>query len=438
MSLRERLAKRLGSGGPAKAAAAMPATVPVARRASSFGKVEVMGAGRWHPTLAHSAARIIAVGGGKSGVGKSSVASNLAIALAGLGRQVVLVDLDLESPRLHHLFGIQRPVPGLAALLNHEIKNLEVSHTATGIRNLHLVAGGDGQHGRLPLDLEQKRFLLRQIHELESEVIVVDVGTENRSDLLDFFALGALRLLVTTPDMAALESAYAFLRGAAVRAVAHYGGEIDAALDAFGGRLIGNQAQGAAETERFHAFARLVSDFLGIRLPVLGCLLLDPREAELPRRPLLLRRGVDENVRLFHRMAEAIMAESASTARACDLADATAVTVAESPLPASLESYMRGHSRHNVDWIATLELGGRTTDARVIDVSLTGAALEVVPGLAVGDRGVLRLDQLPGQPAIPVVVRNLLPTLRRAGVAFEGGDELRAALVAAAKSGRRA
>jgi MinD-like ATPase involved in chromosome partitioning or flagellar assembly len=431
MSLRERLAKRLGMAAPKQNEAA--AAEALVRRASAFGRLEVMGAGRWHPTLGRTVPRIIAVGGGKSGVGKSSVASNLAIALAGLGRQVVLVDLDLEAPQLHKLFGIERPVPGLAALLNHEIKSLDVSHTATGIRNLHLVAGGDGQHGRLPLDIGQKRFLLRQIYELESDVIVVDVGTANRGDLLDFFALGALRLLVTTPDIASLESAYAFLKGAAVRAVAHYGGEAQQALAGFGGRLVGNQAKNAAESERFHAFSRLVSDFLGIRLPVLGCLMQSARVGQVgPQRPLLARRGVDENVRLFHRMAESIMMEDVATARACDLADATAATVAEGPLPAALESYMRGHSRHNVDWIATLELGGRRTAARVTDISLTGAALEVVPGLTTGDRGTLHLEQLPGQPSITVVVKNLIPALRRAGVAFDAVDDLPSRLVAAA------
>jgi MinD-like ATPase involved in chromosome partitioning or flagellar assembly len=433
MSLRERLAKRLGMA--AAKGETTPQVAPQPARRSSFGRVEVMGAGRWHPTLGRSAPRIIAVGGGKSGVGKSSVASNLAIALAGLGRQVVLVDLDLEAPQLHRLFGIERPVPGLQALLNNEIKNLDVSHTATGIRNLHLVAGGDGQHGRLPLDITQKRFLLRQIHELESEIIVVDVGTENRGDLLDFFALGALRLLVTTPDIASLESAYAFLKSAAVRAVAHYGGEAQQALAGFGGRLVGNQAKNAAEAERFHAFSRLVGDFLGIRLPVLGCLMASARLGQAgPQRPLLARRGVDENVRLFHRMAESIVTEDVATSRACDLADATAVSVAEGPLPASLESYMRGHSRHNVDWIATIDVGGRRTAARVTDISLTGAALEVVPGLTVGDRGTLRLEQLPGQPAIDIVVKNLIPALRRAGVAFLASDDLPTHLVAAATS----
>ncbi len=52
--------------------------------------------------------RVLAIASGKGGVGKSTVASNLAVALAKAGRRVGLLDADIYGPSQHRMMGLKR------------------------------------------------------------------------------------------------------------------------------------------------------------------------------------------------------------------------------------------------------------------------------------------------------------------------------------------
>ena len=76
-------------------------------------RLAVRGAGV--ATLA--SARIFAVASGKGGVGKSTVAANLAVALAGAGRRVALLDADVWGFSIPRLLGLTRSPLVLGSLL---------------------------------------------------------------------------------------------------------------------------------------------------------------------------------------------------------------------------------------------------------------------------------------------------------------------------------
>ena len=56
-------------------------------------------------TAAEPSRTLIAIGSGKGGVGKSTVSANLAIALAGMGKKVGLIDADVYGPSQPTLLG---------------------------------------------------------------------------------------------------------------------------------------------------------------------------------------------------------------------------------------------------------------------------------------------------------------------------------------------
>jgi ATP-binding protein involved in chromosome partitioning len=67
--------------------------------------------------------RVIAVSSGKGGVGKSTVASNLALALTKLGRRVGLLDADIYGPSIPRMFGTLNQKPEIDDA--HRMKPLE-------------------------------------------------------------------------------------------------------------------------------------------------------------------------------------------------------------------------------------------------------------------------------------------------------------------------
>src|ERR1700733_14795914 len=81
---------------------------------------------------------VIAVGSGKGGVGKTTVAVNLAVSLAKLGYKVGLVDADIYGPNVPTMLGVTRQPD---VLPNNQIQPV----TAHGVKfmSIGLISPGD-------------------------------------------------------------------------------------------------------------------------------------------------------------------------------------------------------------------------------------------------------------------------------------------------------
>ena len=91
-------------------------------------------------SAADSPARSMLVTSTQPGEGKTTIATNLALALAQVGQRVLLVDSDLRSPSLHRLFG-RRHDPGLVSYLTGR-EDWHSLVRSSGITGLDLVTCG--------------------------------------------------------------------------------------------------------------------------------------------------------------------------------------------------------------------------------------------------------------------------------------------------------
>ncbi len=156
--------------------------------------------------------QIWAVGGGKGGVGKSLVASNIAIALSKQGRKVLLVDADLGAANLHTFLGIDGGKGPLSSFLKNEISDLASLISKTPFPNLDLISGARDSLDVADVKNSQVARLREALKKVEYDMAVLDIGPGTSSNLLDMFLMSNQGVIVSTPEPTTIENNYRFLK----------------------------------------------------------------------------------------------------------------------------------------------------------------------------------------------------------------------------------
>ncbi len=128
-------------------------------------------------TIGNTNSRVIVMTSPDAGDGKTTVATNLAIALAQIGRRVVIVDADMRKPRLHQVFDVD-PQGGLADLLdnNESIEGGPISDlvSETQLPNLFILPTAVASEGTVAkLHSSRLQGLLDRLRR-EFDVVIVD------------------------------------------------------------------------------------------------------------------------------------------------------------------------------------------------------------------------------------------------------------------------
>jgi ATP-binding protein involved in chromosome partitioning len=149
---------------------------------------------------------VVAVASGKGGVGKSTVAANLAVALAALGHKVGLLDADIYGPSQPRMMGISgRPTATpdgkkLLPMENHGVRCMSIGF---------LIKEDQAMIWRGPMVIGALEQLLRDVVWGELDVLVVDMppGTGDTQLTMSQRVPLAGAVIVSTPqDIALLDA----------------------------------------------------------------------------------------------------------------------------------------------------------------------------------------------------------------------------------------
>lgn len=125
----------------------------------------------------HRSVRTVAITSASAGEGKSTIIANLAVVLAGAGKQVVLIDCDLRRPTLHRFYGRagMDPSVGITSVIIGEATLNEALQEVTGIPRLFLLPSGPMPPNPSEL-LSSQAFVtvLEELKSLDDVVVLID------------------------------------------------------------------------------------------------------------------------------------------------------------------------------------------------------------------------------------------------------------------------
>jgi ATP-binding protein involved in chromosome partitioning len=157
------------------------------------------------PAALPGVSKIIAIGSGKGGVGKTTVAVNLAIALSKLGQRVGLMDADVYGPNVPLMMGSsQAPAVGPGNMiepnLTHGIKTISIGYISPGDKPLVM---------RGPMLHQIVRQFLQQVNWGRLDYLVVDLPPGTGDVALSLVQTVPLTgaVVVSTPSDVSLEDA---------------------------------------------------------------------------------------------------------------------------------------------------------------------------------------------------------------------------------------
>ncbi len=248
------------------------------------------------PEMSHP--KIISITSGKGGVGKTNIAVNLGIALAQMGKKVIVMDADLGLANINVVLGI---IPKYT--LYHVIKGEKKLHeiilqTPYGI---DIIAGASGIAKLANLSERERNHLVESLKDMSyADVIIVDTSAGINANVITFVVASHETIVITTPEPTAIADAYGVIKSTIAEEP-----KVEPKLLV---NMVKNLTEGRRTAKKIENVA---GQFLGVKIQSIGIIPEDPvvEKAVRKQRPFIIEypnAGVSKYIRHIARYVEKV------------------------------------------------------------------------------------------------------------------------------------
>ena len=136
--------------------------------------------------------------------------------IAGKGKRVILIDIDIGGANLHSFLGISRPRKSLTDFFEAGA-SLNKLAVKTGIDNMSLITGDIHSLASDNIKFTQKLKLFRHIMKLNKHYVIIDLGGGSHNNTIDTFLMADKMIVILEPEITAVENMYHFVKNALFR-----------------------------------------------------------------------------------------------------------------------------------------------------------------------------------------------------------------------------